>query len=419
MNQFTLTAVLDTPEPYTIEFLGAPSGVTHNVTGTMTLHTQKTLQLKQLSIAFIGQVKSEPFNIDKVEHSLIDSQKVYAAGEHKFPFQLSIPGDIAVSDSSKLYQPQLLWEYLLVMSATPSGFISRRKEFKQKLKLERVHVEPSSAAPTRFSIGRENQIDSSFYLSKFVHLGQNKLNMSFYLHPYSQKYCVKEIQVYAFQNEKADVDIGMVSTHNRGKRHIVEKESSSGLFPSLKAIGAHIQKIAISETVTVTNPNHPDLATTWGRETPVDIEITLNNTYLLQSEILSWTQITHGISVTLVFVEENQKPLVTKAPFTIIQIMKNPLSRNMYRSVVDGDGGHNESGLPEYGEEMDGTTLLDSNTHRLNNRELYNELYPERGELVPDVVDDLPPTYEREVEQPEPYTQEKQSQQSQQSQREE
>src|SRR5690349_9588324 len=130
-------------------------------------------------------VKSEPINIDRVEHILLTSPTHYLPGEYTLPFQLDIPGDIATTDSSSLLQSSISWEYFLVSSWTPVGLMSRRKEFRKKLWMRRVQVEPSSIAFSQFGASRDGQIDCSIHTSKFVALGQERLRVKLYMHAYS------------------------------------------------------------------------------------------------------------------------------------------------------------------------------------------------------------------------------------------
>jgi hypothetical protein len=55
MSNFSLDASLDTKDPYLIEFLGPPSAVVHKVTGKLVMTVTKPIQLKQLTVAFLGQ----------------------------------------------------------------------------------------------------------------------------------------------------------------------------------------------------------------------------------------------------------------------------------------------------------------------------------------------------------------------------
>ncbi|KAF9112131.1 hypothetical protein BGX27_003944 [Mortierella sp. AM989] len=397
-NQFSLEATLDTREPFVIDFLGPPSGVTHSITGTLTLHVQKPVQLKQISAIFIGQgyishgasklaIKSELMTMDKVEHVVLDSSTLYNPGEYTFPFQLSLPGDLATTDSYKLSRNTLYWDYYLVSSGTPSSLISRRKETKQRLQIRRVHVEPSSSSET-------------------------KVYPSMYLHPYSDAYRVKEIQAQAIQKECISLLSGSHSPDKRGKRFEnstedtqMDQGSVRGQLniPNEATINKSSNTRRVSNIFVVTNPDTEECSTSWGRETRIGFEIDLLSPNILPTEILSWVKISHGVQFTIIFKDENIKPFVVKAPFTVIDILKDPWTHILDRSTSAGEADRVE--LPGYGEMMEQSALLDSNTHRVEHADLYRELYPERGELVvPDVLNDSPPEYEREVEPPEPYS---------------
>lgn len=62
---------------------------------------------------------------------------------------------------------------------------------------------------------------------------------------------------------------------------------------------------------------------------------------------------------------------------------------------------------PDYGVDVEHSTLLDSNTSRVMGAQLHRELYPEREPVVPDMTDSLPPMYEDDADQPTPYSAEK------------
>jgi hypothetical protein len=165
-------------------------------------------------------VKSEPINIDRVEHILLTSPTHYLPGEYTFPFQLDIPGDIVTTDSSVLQMSSVSWEHSLVSSATPVGLMSRRKEFRQKLEMRRVQVEPSSTAFSHFEASRDGQIDCSIHTSKFVALGQERLQVKLYMHAYSSQFKVKEVLVGALQKEWIEFDMDSHDPHKRGKRFV-------------------------------------------------------------------------------------------------------------------------------------------------------------------------------------------------------
>ena len=53
---FTVQTSLDTKVPNVIELLGPPSAtVVHQISGSLRLQVQKALQLKQLSVTFVGE----------------------------------------------------------------------------------------------------------------------------------------------------------------------------------------------------------------------------------------------------------------------------------------------------------------------------------------------------------------------------
>ncbi|KAG0286460.1 hypothetical protein BGZ98_005093 [Dissophora globulifera] len=393
---FSLNASLDTREPLLIEFLGPPSSVTHSITGVLQLHVEKPVQLRQLSVAFVGQiyqtfgragltVKSDPINTDRVEQHMIEAPTLYRPGDYSFPFELRLPGDMATTDCSKLVTHSLLSEYLLVASAMPVGLVARRKEHRQHLTVRRVHVEPSNSNQARYTAKRSEQIECSLYCPRFVSLSQDKAFISMYIHAYTSAHCVKEIQIRVFQNEWIELTSSSHSPERRGQRFAI--------------INIYNSK-CISEPAIVPNPDQESFATAWGRETPIEFEVELLPALVQPTELLNWFKLGHHLHLTIIFADETIKPLNVKAPFAIRRIMEDAWMHHALRTNERDSMERERAVLPGYGEEMEVSTLLDSNTHRVENINLYRELYPERGELlVPDVTDDHPPIYDHGAEQ--------------------
>ncbi|KAF9097582.1 hypothetical protein BGX29_008038 [Mortierella sp. GBA35] len=420
MSNFTLEARLDTKDPFVLEFLGPPSAVVHKITGKLVMNVTKPIQLKQLTVAFLGQafltfskavltLKSEPLNIDRVEHNILTSPTHYTPGEYTFAFQLDLPGDIATTDSSKLPSASnISWEYLLVSSAIPVGLMARRKEFKKKLELRRVQVEQSSTADWQFGAKREGQIDCSIYTPKFVTLGQQgRVKISLYMHAYSSQYRVKEILVGAVQSEWIEFDVDTHDPQKRGKRFVVPNKDaylSMGIQQRQSSIAHFFNSKMIARPISIVNPDQETFTTAWGRETPIECELTLSTNDISPSEFCTWMKIGHMTHLTIVFADPSIKPMIVKPPFTVGRVLEDPWAHHSLRALDnehEHDDHHSSSNaaLPGYGEGIEYTTLLDSNTHRVDHSALYRELYPERSELaVPDVTDELPPTYESEVE---------------------
>ncbi|KAF9125985.1 hypothetical protein BGW39_007007 [Mortierella sp. 14UC] len=443
MSNFSLEASLDTPNPLLIEFLGPPSAVVHKIAGKLVMNVTKPIQLKQLTVAFVGQVfltfgravltvKSEPINTDRVEQNFLTSPAPYLPGEYIFPFQLDIPGDIATTDPASLTLSSISWEHFLVSSAIPVGLMSRRKEFRKKIELRRVQVEPSSNALSQFGSSRDGQIDCSIHTCKFVALDQNRLRVKLYMHAYSSQFRVKEVLVGAVQTEWVEIDMGSHDLNKRGKRFMAPSKETYQLMSHPRqrhdAIAKHYNTSPISNVIALQNPDQETFTTTWGREEAIECDLVLMNDAMVPSEFTTWMKVGHMLQLTIVFADPEIRSMVVKPPFTVGRILHDPWTHHTLRSLHQGHDdlhdvhdshgnvlhhsqsshhhqhhGPDNSALPGYGEGIEDTTLLDSNTHRVDHSALYQELYPERGELVvPDIADELPPTYESEVERPEP-----------------
>lgn len=182
------------------------------------------------------------------------------------------------------------------------------------------------------------------------------------------------------------------------------------------SIAQYYHTTSISNVVSLQNPDQEDFSSTWGREDPIECELTLMNTNMLPCEFTTWMRIGHMVQLTIIFADSSIRSMVVKPPFTVGRILQDPWTHHTLRALHQGDDhdsyieNHHDhhtpdnSALPGYGEGIEHTTLLDSNTHRMDHSgALYRELYPERGDLVvPDISDELPPTYESELERPEP-----------------
>ncbi|KAI8595333.1 hypothetical protein EDD21DRAFT_45279, partial [Dissophora ornata] len=221
MSSFTVESILDTNEPGVIEMLGSAPGVSHNVSGTLHLHVQKTVQLKQLSVSFDGEAlvrydsfavstQSDPIHLYKTQFHAIDSPTTYPPGDYSFPFQLSIPSDLAATESTKLSSHLLLWGYDLVTNAIPatsgnrvSSLFQKRKVAHQALTLRKVMVEPSMGEPFRYGAKRDGEFETSIWVPKIVSINQCRIPLSVLLRSLGgEAYRVKEVNVVALQMEK-------------------------------------------------------------------------------------------------------------------------------------------------------------------------------------------------------------------------
>ncbi|KAG0252391.1 hypothetical protein BG011_007008 [Mortierella polycephala] len=409
MNSFTLEATLDTKEANTIEFLGLPSTtVQHQISGTLRLHVQKAVQLKELSVAFIGEtrtnilsavvsVRTDAMCICRVESQVVGTSTLYQPGDYSFPFNLSLPGDLATTDSAKLKSDSLIWGYDLVAYGTPAGLFARRKIVYKPVILKRLHVPPSDTSNARYSTKRPDEFECSLYAPKFVSSDETKLHLSFYLHPYTRAHRVKEVLATAIQSEFVSFDHKTMECTVLGLSEL--DPTSSNADPMRIEEHKSLMKIdnvrVISNTATVVNPDQEEFTVAWGRECAVDLELDLIRDDILPSEMLGWLKIYHRIRFTIVFADPKVRDLVVMAPFQIGNILQELWS---LQSAPDG------LTPPDYGEDNDNSTLLDSNTSRVSRQELHRETYPEREPIVPDLVDDLPPVYEAGDEAPLPYS---------------
>ncbi|KAF8925157.1 hypothetical protein CPC16_010556 [Podila verticillata] len=413
MSAFTFETVLDTKNPFSLELLGAPSAtVRHQLTGTMHLHVQKPVQFKLISIAFVGEayltyttnvvsVKSDAVQLCRSEHNVVDAPTTYQPGEYSFPFTLTVPGDLATTDSSKLKAGTFFWGYDLITCAIPMGLFSRRKVSRQTIKVKRVTVQPSETADVRFGAKRAGEFECSLYAPKVVNTAQNAVHASIYLHPFSPKHKVKDVQAIVIQTEKVKFDSRVIEDSVGGIRSFMPSpmdidplnRKSMEREPLVKSDDAK----PISKTVTVPNPDQESFTTAWGREFPVELEIDLIPGELLPSEELAWISVAHGIRFTINFADPSVKPLNVMAPFTAANILDELWSLQ---------ASHDGITPPDYGEEVDHSMLLDSNTSRVASATIHRDIYPEREPVVPDLADDLPPNYDNEEECPVPYEKE-------------
>ncbi|KAF9428517.1 hypothetical protein BGZ94_002098 [Podila epigama] len=368
MNAFNVETTLDTKEPFTLELLGPPSStVHHRLTGTVHLHVTKPVQLKQLSVAFVGEVvpvKGDGVNICKREHVILDTPTTYVPGDYTFTFDLSIPGDLATTKSSKLKNNALHWGYDLITSVIPMGLFSRRKMVRQTLELRRVLVLPSDMNDMRYSAKRVGEFECFLYVPKLVDVTQEKIQVRIYMHSLEIRHRVKDVQALVIQTEKIEFDYGQVEL----------------------AMGRDDIR-PISKVVAVPNPDKATFTPVWGREHPVELDIPLITKDISPSEDITWLSVAHRIRITINFADSSIKQLNVLAPFTAINVLEELWSLQETNDGVTP---------PDYGDENAHDALLDSNTSRVSQATIFSGLYPEREPIVSVPTDDLPPGYDDE-----------------------
>ncbi|KAF9363120.1 hypothetical protein BGX34_004840 [Mortierella sp. NVP85] len=415
MSAFTLETVLDTKTPNVIEFLGSPSPhIQHSISGTLRLVVQKPIQFKQLSVLFLGKVlaassssplsaKADDIDIIRIEVPIINAPTQYQPGEYSFPFQLTLPGDLVTTNSTKLKSSPLDWTFELFTTATPTGLFNRRKIFRQPLTLKRLHVPPSDTSAVRYSAKRSGQFECSIHSPRFISTQQKQLFYGVLLRPQGEAFRVKEIIAQAIQSEqinfntkkvdygppkKGEVD-GLLSDPEKAGSDAVVSELYCNLMNAPTA-SSNMAK-AISESAIVSNPDQEGCSAMWGQGQIIDVILDLNLNEILPSESLDWIQISHKVRFTIVFADSEVRNLVVLAPFQIGHFLEESLS---YQPIPDG------LTPPDYSVNDGQSTVLDSNLTRISRQQLFYDQYPERGPVVPDLVDDMPPVYEDEGRRP-------------------
>lgn len=177
-----------------------------------------------VNVAVFGQsklkVRSEPIPTDRIDAAVLNEPTFFLAGEYTFPFHLTMPTDIPTTDVSKIPPHSLAVEYYLIATAVPTGLLSRKKEWKKRLTIKRVHVEQSSVANSLFGAKRPDKIECSMYAPKFIQFGRDSVVLNVFMHAYSQQNRVKKIEVKMIQNNWAEM---RTETHNvlrRGRRFL-------------------------------------------------------------------------------------------------------------------------------------------------------------------------------------------------------
>ncbi|KAG0044956.1 hypothetical protein BGZ83_009764 [Gryganskiella cystojenkinii] len=416
MSSFILEATLDTKTPKVIELLGpASSQIQHQVAGTLTLVVTKPLQFKQLSVTFYGEasvtynttavsVKSDATPVCNVDYQVIEVPTQYLPGTYSFPFVLSLPGDLAATDSTKLQGGSLAWHYELQTCGIPIGLFARRKTVRERIMLKRVQVEPSDNSDVRFSGKRAGQFECSFYGPKFVSCQDHKVHVRAFLHPYGPDYRVKEIVATAVQIEHINFHSKAAEESLNNLRRVMPKDQGDDLMAPTKYQRESTQALVktdhtkpVSKTTTVLNPDQEEFSSSWGREHPVEFEVDLIPEDMMPDEDVGWLKLSHGVRITINFADPKIKSLTVVAPFQAGSVLEEVWSLQVNTTVTGAKP-------PDYGVDNDHSTLLDSNTSRITRSELFREAYPEREPLVPDLADDLPPIYEHDRDQPVPYS---------------
>ncbi|KAG0222060.1 hypothetical protein B0O80DRAFT_503452 [Mortierella sp. GBAus27b] len=398
---FTLETILDTKVPNVVDLLGPPSSnVQHSISGTVRLSTQKPVKLRQLSVCFQGRaIKARTVSRSKKSStslvhsgfSIITTPTLYGPGEHSFPFQLSLPGDLATTDSTKITSPPMNWVYELITSEVHGGrLLSRKNDYHQPLSLKRLHVPPSDMTPARFSTKRADQIDCTILAPKFLSSQEKRIHFVVHLHPYKEAFRIKEISAQAIQRDQIRFD------PKNSERDPVEIEEilHSETYVAELVLNSEGNPVAtcdnskdISRKLTIGNPDQVGLSTQWGQEQGIDVELELDLDQISPSESLDWIQITHKVRFTIVFADSKIRNMVVMAPFQIGHVLQEPWSTQPAPVGVTP---------PDYSLSEDQSTLLDANTARMSRQRLRHELYPEREPIVTTVAEDLPPDYDRE-----------------------
>ncbi|KAF9125503.1 hypothetical protein BGW39_007349 [Mortierella sp. 14UC] len=394
---FTVQTSLDTKVPNVIELLGPPSPtVVHQISGTLRLQVQKAVQLKQLSVTFVGEafpsystaaksIKSDPITLHRIEFQAIAALTPYQPGDYIIPFQISIPGNISTTDCSLLKTHGLIWGYELITVAAPTGLLGRRKIVRQPIAFKRLIVPQSDLSDARYSAKRPNEIECSMFVPKFLSTSDTKISARVFMHPLTAASRVKNIVAMGIQQEKIHIECSV-------KDHV--SVSLSGVMDDKDPVIMLDTAKTISKTVTLSNPDQEEFSAAWGREHPVELDLDILPNELVATESLDWVKITHGVRFTIEFADSTVRNLVVMAPIQIGNVLDEPWSLQ-----AEPDG----SKPPGYGDEE--SVLLDSNTSRVSRQELHQALYPERVPLVPNLADDLPPMYDYTDEKPMPYSQ--------------
>ncbi|KAG0266545.1 hypothetical protein BGZ95_003035 [Linnemannia exigua] len=389
---FTVQTSLDTKEPNVIELLGPPSAtVVHQISGTLRLQVQKAVQLKQLSVTFVGEafashlstvrsIKSDPITLHRIEFQAIATTTLYQPGDYIIPFQISIPGNISTTDCSLLKTHSLVWGYELITVAVPSGILGRRKAARQPISFKRLLVPQSDLSDARYAAKRPNEIECSMFVPKFLSTTDTKISAKIFMHPFTAASRVKNIVAMGIQQEKIHIES-------------VTASAMATLGDTDPLMISDTAKI-FSNTVTLSNPDQEEFSAAWGREHPVELDLDILPNELAATESLDWVKITHGVRITIEFADSNLRNLVVMAPIQVGNILEEPWSLQ-----AEPDG----SKPPGYGDEE--SVLLDSNTSRVSRQEIHRALYPERVPHVPDLANDLPPMYDYQDEKPMPYSQ--------------
>ncbi|KAF9909835.1 hypothetical protein EC991_008006 [Linnemannia zychae] len=240
MSRFTIETVLDTKESGVIElFEDAPAG-DQKVSGTLHLHVDKAIHLKELSVVFsceavVGfssayvSASSEPVTMYKNQFDAVPTTSTpteFLPGAYTFPFQITIPSDLSTTDSTKLISQEFSWSYRLTTTAVPTSsgkgvaltsLFQKRKTIQQLLTLRRVYPNPSGGSSVRSLAGRkgereeDGEIKVAIFVPQVVNVKQTIVPVTVQLmalrgrggdEKRKSKFWVKEIQAQGIQTEK-------------------------------------------------------------------------------------------------------------------------------------------------------------------------------------------------------------------------
>ncbi|KAF9123666.1 hypothetical protein BGW39_008795 [Mortierella sp. 14UC] len=241
MNSFTIETVLETREPGVIELPGDASGDAHKVSGTLHLHVDKAVHLKELSVVFLYEAvvgyntafvstSSQPVPMYKNQFDAIPTTSTpteFLPGAYTFPFQIAIPSDLSATDSTKLISQEFSWAYHLTTTAvlasvakgiTFTSLFQKRKTIQQPLTLRRVVLDPSrGSSSVRSNAGRkgerveDGEFKAAIFVPQVVNIKQTIVPVTVQLmalggrgrdEKKKSEFWVKEIQAQAIQTEK-------------------------------------------------------------------------------------------------------------------------------------------------------------------------------------------------------------------------
>ncbi|KAF9425751.1 hypothetical protein BGZ94_007253 [Podila epigama] len=352
---YTFDIELDTEQPFIVELEMAEYN-TQTISGAIALKLDRSEQFKVATIEIRGHIGAM-LNIGTPEQALAREDLISTtvdliaandtegrgtitldSGDQYIPFRIDIPrsGELPPTLINKLDTPFIDWKYEIHASLQRNYFFSSKRVVKHDLIMRRPIAATGDTELTT-SVDQPGQYRSKLTTPGRLVLGQDRLTAKAELKSRSKSYMIKELECGVVQIEEIDY---------RTKRgHPIANADVPGAPCKIDS------SRLVSSMVVVPNSDG-DLD--FGRYTPIEFDIRLDNDQLIPSEHgLGWLRISHVLRYTIHFMDVNLAPLISEVPLFVgnevvsktkaAQVVPQMSSARLVSSLAVGDGSDSDS----------------------------------------------------------------------------